>query len=270
MCGLAELTFVKLGGSLITDKEVEATPRPKVIRRLAEEVRRAMDRCPELQLLLGHGSGSFGHMVAQRYQVQSGVADWYGYALTGAIAARLNRLVTDTFLEAGVPVVSIQPSASALCHESQLMSMALHPVQEALQRGLVPMVYGDVALDSAWGSTIASTEAIFAYLGRHLRPQRVLLVGEVNGVYTADPRHEPDARLLPLLRASDIARVAATFGDSHAVDVTGGMHSKVRIMAELVGELPGLRVQLLSGLEPGLLEGALCDPELMVGTVIRD
>jgi len=265
---LAELVFVKLGGSLITDKNVEAAARPELIRRLAMEVHRALESRADLRLVLGHGSGSFGHMVAQRYHVQTGVTDWRGYAQTGAAATRLNRIVTDLFLEEGVPVVSIQPSASARCHGGDLQALAVHPVQEALQHGLVPLVYGDVALDDLWGSTIISTETIFAYLARLLLPQRILLVGEVQGVHTSDPHHDLQARLVPVLRASSIEQMQSVLGGSHGVDVTGGMHTKVRDMVDLVRVMPSLHVALLSGLEPGLLERALTDADLNPGTLI--
>jgi len=260
--------FVKLGGSLITDKGVEATARPAVIRRLAEEVRRALDKQPSLRLLIGHGSGSFGHVVAQRYQVQTGCTNWYGYALTSAAATRLNRIVTDAFLDAGVPVVAIQPSASARCRAGELIALTVHPIQEVLERGLVPLVYGDVALDELWGSTIISTEAIFVYLARVLRPQRIVLMGEVEGVYTADPRQDPQAQLIAVINASRMEETEKVLGESHAVDVTGGMRSKVQLMVDLVRDMPGLSVRLLSGLQPGLLERALGDPEFDAGTLI--
>ena len=265
---MAELVFVKLGGSLITDKEVKATARPEVIRRLAAEVRRALEGNGGLRLVLGHGSGSFGHMVAQRYHVQTGVTDWRGYAETGAAATRLNRIVTDMFLEAGVPVVSIQPSASARCRGGELRALDVYPVEAALQHGLVPLVYGDVALDDLWGSTIISTETIFAYLAYHLCPQRILLVGEVRGLYSVDPHHDPQACLVPLLWASRVEQVQSVLGGSHGVDVTGGMRTKVQGMVDLVRAVPDLQVALLSGLEPGLLERTLADAQLNPGTWI--
>lgn len=265
---MAELVFVKLGGSLITDKQVEATPRPAMIQRLAEEIRLALDRRPDIRLLLGHGSGSFGHFVAQRYQVQTGCTDWHGYAETGAAASRLNRLVTDMFLEASVPVISIQPSASARCRGGKLIELSTYPIQKALEQGLVPLVYGDVAVDELWGSTIISTEAIFSYLAHQLLPQRILLVGEVRGVYSADPRLDKEARLIPVIRASQMDKEIGILGGSHGVDVTGGMLTKVHLMLELVRHLPGLRVYLLTGLEPGLLQRALENPDFNPGTLI--
>ncbi len=265
---MAELVFVKLGGSLITDKSVEATARLQVIGRLAEEVRHALDEYSDLRLLMGHGSGSFGHVVAQRYHVQSGCTDWRGYAQTSAAASRLNRIVTDALLDAGVPAVSMQPSASALCRGGELIALAVQPIQDVLKHGLVPLIYGDVALDELQGSAIISTEAIFVYLAHLLRPQRIILVGEVEGVYSTDPRSDPQARLIPTIDASRVDEAASALGGSHGVDVTGGMRTKVELMAGLVRDLPGLRVCLLSGLKLGLLERALGDPEFSPGTLI--
>ncbi|MBC7262261.1 MAG: isopentenyl phosphate kinase family protein [Chloroflexi bacterium] len=262
------MVFVKLGGSLITDKSVEATPRLGVIQRLAQEIRTVLDKYPDMHLLLGHGSGSFGHVVAQRYQVQTGCTDWRGYAETSAAASRLNRLVTDAFLAAGVPVVSLQPSASARCRGGKLIELSVYPIQKILEQGLVPLVYGDVAVDELWGSTIISTEIIFSYLAYQLLPQRIILAGEVRGVYSADPRLDREARLIPVIRACQMNREIGMLGGSHGVDVTGGMLTKVHLMVDLVRNLSGLRVYLLSGLEPGLLQRALENPDFNPGTLI--
>ena len=48
-----ELVFVKLGGSVITDKTLAETARPAVIARLAAEVAHALAARPALQLVLG-------------------------------------------------------------------------------------------------------------------------------------------------------------------------------------------------------------------------
>ena len=50
---MSELVFIKLGGSVITDKTQPETARPEVIQRLAREVASARLARPELQLLLG-------------------------------------------------------------------------------------------------------------------------------------------------------------------------------------------------------------------------
>ena len=108
-----QLVFVKLGGSVITVKTEPETARLQVIERLAGEIATALTSHPDLRLVLGHGSGSFGHPAAQRHGTHLGVhslAGWQGFAEVAATAARLNRLVAGALLAAGVPAWSIQPS----------------------------------------------------------------------------------------------------------------------------------------------------------------
>jgi isopentenyl phosphate kinase len=269
-----DLIFLKLGGSVITDKLRAETPRPEVIARLAGEVSRALGSASaSSRLVIGHGSGSFGHVAARRHGTRQGVrsaAEWRGFADVAAAAGRLNRVVTDLFLAAGVPVWSLQPSASAQCRAGALIALDSNPVVEALARGLVPLVYGDVALDEELGGTIVSTEEIFAYLARRLYPARVILVGEVDGVYDGDPLRDPSAQHIPEITAANWSEVRGLLGGSYAVDVTGGMLAKVEEMVRLVRELPGLTVQLISGEQPGALERTLGDPGGgSFGTVIR-
>jgi len=262
---MAELVFLKLGGSLITDKTREATPRLEVIERLAGQVRAALEARPELGLVLGHGSGSFGHFAARRHHIQEGLAgadNWRGYAETGAAAARLNRIIADVFLAAGVPVVSFPPSASARCRGGELIAMETALLREALSHRLVPLIFGDVAFDAVKGTTIVSTEMAFVYLAREFKPQRIVLAGQVAGVFTADPRRGEQARLVARLTPADFERMREQLAGSHGVDVTGGMLNKVEAMVNLVRELPGLRVHFVSGETPGLVKRVLtgeCD-----------
>ena len=46
------LTFLKLGGSLITDKCVEASFQEVVTRRLADEIQAALNENPDLNLVI--------------------------------------------------------------------------------------------------------------------------------------------------------------------------------------------------------------------------
>ncbi len=265
-----ELVFLKLGGSLITDKGREATAREGVIRWAAREIKEALEANPEIRLLIGHGSGSFGHFVARRHGLlEGGPPNWRGYAETGAAAARLNRLVTDIFLAEGVSVVSLQPSASAHCRDGELISMETEAIELVLHHGLVPLVYGDVALDQVRGCTIISTEQIFAYLADCLEPARIVLTGEVEGVFTADPLRDESAQLIPKISRQNFHQVEHKLAGSFGVDVTGGMLTKVRIMYALVQKRPDLKVQLVSGQRTGMIKRALLEPGLAEGTTIR-
>ena len=257
--------FLKLGGSLITDKNRAYTARRKVIARIASETQQALDADPDLRLLIGHGSGSFGHWAAKPYGTRQGVetpAQWRGYAQVAAAAARLNRIVADAFHAAGVPILSVQPSASARCRDGTLEHLDTHPLHAALARGLVPLVHGDVALDSVRGGTIISTEDIFALLAEELLPRRILLLGKVAGVLA------PDGRVMPHITPASLPALSDALAGSAGVDVTGGMADKVMRMAGLVQRHPETVVHILTGDEPGLLTRVLLDADLHVGTRI--
>jgi len=135
--GKPELVFLKLGGSLITDKTRPFALLRKNLVRLASEIRQALDECPELHLVIGHGSGSFGHWAAKPYGTRDGVhteSQWRGFAQVSAAANRLNQIVTQIFLDAAVPVLSIQPSATALCHDGILEQRDTAALLRALQK----------------------------------------------------------------------------------------------------------------------------------------
>jgi isopentenyl phosphate kinase len=268
---MSELVFCKLGGSVITDKAQSGSARHEVISRLAGEVARSLSSRPELRLVLGHGSGSFGHVVARQHGTRHGVGsarEWRGFTEVAAVAARLNRIVTDALLLAEVPVLSLQPSASAECQGGQLVSLATGPVEHAVAHGLVPLVYGDVALDTELGGTIVSTEQLFAYMARQLHPARLVLVTAVDGVFERDPLEDPSARPVPEISASNWREVRAVLGSSHATDVTGGMLAKIEEMVALVREFPGLAVRIISGERQGALETALREPRGATGGTV--
>ncbi len=264
--------YLKLGGSLITDKRRAETTRPDVLQRLAQEVAAARRTRPDMRLIVGHGSGSFGHVVGQRYGTRAGVhtaQEWYGFAAVADAAARLNRLVIAALLEAGAPAWGIQPSVALRCHAGRVVAGPAETVRLSLERGVLPVIYGDVALDEVRGGAIASTEEIFDWLAEHLPPRRMILAGEVDGVYTADPQVDPAAMRLPLITPADLDAIAAGLGGSHGVDVTGGMAAKVAHALALVQRHPGLEIIVCSGLAPGSVFRALTEETASVGTCLR-
>jgi isopentenyl phosphate kinase len=261
--------YVKLGGSLLTDKRQDETPRLDVIQRLAAEIRQVQRDRPDLQLVVGHGSGSFGHVYAQRYGTRRGVAgaeQWYGFAATADAAARLNRIVVAALLAAGAPAWGIQPGVVLRCQDGQIAAGPEATVKLALARGLLPVVFGDVALDTVRGGTIASTEEIFAWLAQTIPPACIVLAGEVAGLYTADPLVDPAAQPVPVVTPATLAEVRRGLAGSHGIDVTGGMAAKVEQAVGWIERWPGLEVILCSGLAPGNLYAAITAPAQVQGT----
>jgi isopentenyl phosphate kinase len=261
-----DLYFLKLGGSLITDKTKRETPRLDVMKRIAREIYQARNRRQDLKVVLGHGSGSFGHFMAKEYHTRRGVGsteEWLGFAKVSATASRLNHLLIETMLDAGLPVVRVQPSASVRCKDGEIVAMNVTVIQDALKAGLVPIVYGDVAFDTIRGGTIISTEEILGFLAGVFSPSWLLLAGEVSGVL------DHNRRAIPVITRDNLDQIQTVLGGSHGTDVTGGMKSKVHGMLDLVSRHPDLKIGIFSGLEEGSMLSALFDPARSVGTLIQ-
>jgi isopentenyl phosphate kinase len=278
-----DLTLLKLGGSLITDKGQPYTPQPDVLARLAAEIARSMDAAPGMQLIIGHGSGSFGHTPAKEYRTREGSPlrlppnvrhlggekeggrYWRGFAEVWFQASALNRLVMAALHDAAVPAIALAPVAAVTAHHGKLARWDLTQLTAALAAGLVPVVYGDVVFDTARGGTILSTEDLFEHLARELRPARVLLAGLESGVWADFPHRKLRVeRITP----GSIEEIRRGVRGSDGADVTGGMESKVRQMLALVQEIPELSVQIFSGAVPGDLERVLQGEVL--GTLITE
>ena len=257
--------FLKLGGSLITDKDRIETAREEVLQRLSAEVASALRESQHVSLLLGHGSGSYGHQVAARFGTHTGaktIEEWRGFASVWSAASRLTRLVIDSLVAAGLPAVAFPPSASAVCQDGELIALASEPVERALAADLLPVVRGDVAFDRERGSSIVSTEKVMTFLAPILRPSLVLLAGVEPGVFADFPQNQ---QLLPEITPEMLANVR--LGAARSTDVTGGMVDKVNQAFALAKAVPGVQVRIFSGMESGAVREALAGAP--VGTLIR-
>ncbi len=259
--------LLKLGGSLITDKTRPHTARPDVLRRLAGEIAAARREQPGLRLALGHGSGSFGHVPARRWGTRQGVRtpeEWGGFVEVWREAQALDRLVMDALAAAGLPALAFPPSAAVTARDGRVEGWDLAPLRAALDAGLLPVVYGDVAFDAGRGGTILSTEDLFEYLAGQLRPKRLLLAGLEPGVWADFPAC---TRLASEITLQTLGEIEAGLGGSAAADVTGGMRSKVLSALALAQDIPGLETLIFSAEAPGTLQRALLGER--VGTVIH-
>ena len=254
---MSDLIFLKLGGSLITDKTVPFTPRTEKIAEIASEIAEARRTHPELSLLLGHGSGSFGHTAGRKYGTRQGVRtaeEWSGFAEVWYQASELNRHVMSALTSAGIAAVALAPVASVIARDGKVTRWDLEPLLRALQGGILPVIYGDVVFDEVRGGTILSTEDLFGHLARKLTPNRILLAGLEQGVWADFPaRKVIVGKITPESFTNIKKRVGAGLGE----DVTGGMESKVGLMLDLVQSTPGLTAQIFSGEKQGNLTKAL-------------
>ncbi|MBI5964018.1 MAG: isopentenyl phosphate kinase family protein [Chloroflexi bacterium] len=257
-----EIIFLKLGGSLITDKDKPYTPRLDKLKELALEIKTVLDSNPGLLLILGHGSGSFGHTAAKKYGTRNGLPAqgggskryWYGFAEVKYQAAELTRHVIESLLNAGLPAISIHPSSSMISDNRKVTYHNILAIRKSLTAHLLPVVHGDVAFDESLGGTILSTEDVFAFLAEQFSPTRILLAGIEAGVWEDFPAR---TKLVKQIQLSDYEKMRAGIGGSTSTDVTGGMKAKVEEMLELIKKNKGLTVQIFSAEENGFLTRAL-------------
>jgi isopentenyl phosphate kinase len=251
------IQFIKFGGSLITEKDRAHTPRPAALSRLANEIAAAVSDQQGLKLVLGNGAGSYGHIPAKKYGTRQGVhtsQEWRGFTEVWREAAALNSLVTDALQEVGLPALAIHPSAAVIARDGEVISWDLAPLLAALDAGLLPVVHGDVIFDQVRGGTILSTEDLFEYLAMHLIPRRILLAGLEEGVWADYPTC---TQLIQEITPENVNEILPVLGGSIAIDVTGGMASKVLQSIALIQRIPGLEVFIFSGETPGAVEQVL-------------
>jgi isopentenyl phosphate kinase len=262
---MKELVFLKLGGSLITDKTQPYTPRLDVIEDVALQILTALQTQPDLRLVIGHGSGSFGHVAASEYQTRDGFSPrpsplihrerdkteenyWKGFAEVWYQASSLNRYLMRALHKMKIPALSLPPSANVIASDGRVSIWETTSIRMALAARLVPVIYGDVAFDEIRGGTILSTEDLFEHLARALGPERILLAGLEAAVWEDFPAR---TRKVETITPQTFGEIREGVGKAAGADVTGGMESKVTQMLGLVQQNPELKIQIFSGAEPG-------------------
>jgi isopentenyl phosphate kinase len=273
---MKELIFLKLGGSLITDKTQPYTPRLDLIEDVALQISTAIKNQPNLRLVIGHGSGSFGHVAASEYHTRAGFVPrasplihrerdetegnyWKGFAEVWYQASALNRFVMKALNKTNVPSIALPPSANVIASDGQVSIWETTAIRMALAAGLVPVIYGDVAFDEVRGGTILSTEDLFGFLARALNPQRILLAGLESAVWEDFPAR---TRKIATITPQSFDGIRAGVGQADGADVTGGMQAKVTQMLDLVQQNPEMKIQIFSGAEPGSIGRALAGETL--------
>lgn len=249
------MILVKWGGSLITDKTQRDVSRPRRIARLARDVRTFHEAGGKL--VLGHGSGSFGHAAAKRAGLQEGPVErdaMIGVTRTQERAAALHGTVRHALMSRGVPAFSVAPSSCAHADAGRLRRFRTDALRTALAAGAVPLTYGDVVADRAWGASICSTETALVAIARSLSRagviiRRAIWMGETDGVL------DPDGRTIRRLRLAEIPRWRKRLSGAAGPDVTGGIRHRLDAVAALARR--GIPSCVVDGRPDGALLAAL-------------
>ena len=263
--------FVKFGGSFISPKrskrEVLLGSR---IQHAACQIRRALDHAAKqgrgLSLMLGHGAGRFGHAPAKRFKARQGYDARFGWAPLPAIREammRMNLRFIEHCRRGGLSPITISPFAVAEGRAGKLHRLHTTTIRELLKNGQIPLIHGDIILDSKQGFGIASTEELLAQLVKEIRFDRIVMLTDVDGV------HDEDGVTIPLISPKNMRRHRCSLGGSRGPDVTGGMADKVKNLLRLVasGRVKEARIMTSAPRSRDLFEAILGMGH--AGTLIR-
>jgi len=244
------IILLKLGGSLLTEKNKPLSIRKKIIKNTVQQIIDANEK-----IILIHGGGSFGHPIAKKYKISQGIDraisnQILGLTETHNAMADLNSYLVNQFLERNYPILSIQPSSIYLKDSKNFKDNSIEVIETALDLNILPILYGDIILDKRGSFSIISGDQIIFKLCKNLqkyRVSKVIFAIETDGIFIkvqnptglkielAKKIHSPELDNLDL----------ADLGQK--IDVTGGIKGKVSSIKK-ISEL-GIPVQLVNGLK---------------------
>jgi isopentenyl phosphate kinase len=217
------LTVLKLGGSVITDKDRPDTLDGEMLDHVADAVADARTD----DLVLVHGAGSFGHHHASQHGVSktAGSEDVEAVIDIHGAMETLNQFVLSRLHERDVPAVPVHPFSIASRDSNATLSLPVTQIATMLGEGFVPVLYGDVVVHEGKGVTIVSGDELVTSVARQLDADRVGFCSTVPGVLDED-----DAVISEI---TSYEAVEDVLGESESTDVTGGMAGKVRALLQL-------------------------------------
>ncbi len=196
------MIVVKFGGSAITDKRRPYTYRWGRLRAAAQALRGT-------RAILIHGAGSFAHPHVKAFGLTH-----VGIAYTKAALRRQTAMVVEDLAAAGIYAVPVEPSdvfwGKKLARRE--------PLDFALSQGLYPLLHGDV-VPSDEGYVVLSGDDIALELAAAYRPEAVVFLMDVDGIYSAEPGTPGAVKLKEI--------TGVVLGGAAGIDVTGGIAKKV-------------------------------------------
>jgi len=260
-----DLTVVKLGGSVITIKQKPQNVNLPNVKRLAREIKQADIR----SLILIHGGGSYGHPIAEEYGIIEGYRypeQLIGFSKTRQAMMTLTKFIIDVLVQNNIAAVSMQPSAFILTKKGRISAVNSSLIERMLKINLVPLLYGDAVLDESQGFSILSGDQLAVNLAINLKASQIIMGIDVDGLYTEDPKVNPDAILIEKIRLNELKHSLNKISRALTTDVTKGMLGKILELIPAVEA--GILVKIINAKSPNRLYKALRN-EKVKGTEIK-
>ena len=255
-----KLILLKFGGSIITHDDQFESFNKEICVNLIHQIK---DLSESYQFIIVHGAGSFGHYHAKEHNIKSGFKNknqLLGLVKTHQSMLKLNSFLVETILEmGGLEPLSFSPATFARTNNGSIVSFDLENVNYALQLGLTPILFGDVIFDNSLGFTILSGDKIVPYIAEKLKPEKIIMMTDVDGVYDDNPKKNPQANLISEINLQDeeLLKKISMNAASGKTRVTGEMEKKLLELIDVVKA--GVETWTISGLKENNLITKLKD-----------
>ncbi|MCX9085607.1 MAG: isopentenyl phosphate kinase [Candidatus Methanoperedens sp.] len=252
------LIILKTGGSVITEKGSISRAREAEINRISTEIA-TFRKDSDSQIILVHGAGSFGHPQALKYKLKDGF-DAQGAYLTHTSVKVLNSRVVEALNNAGIHALPVHPMSACLLENGKIIDFHLGQIKVMLEKGIIPVLHGDVVMDRATGTSVLSGDRIIPYLALSFKASMIGAGSDVDGVL--DEKGSVIKKITPL----NFLDLKKNIKGSGAIDVTGGMGGKVSELLELAGK--GVDSRIFNASRKGIVSRFLYGED--VGTLISN
>lgn len=253
------MILIKLGGSVITDKREYRKFNRDIVSRLCSEISES-----KKDIMVVHGAGSFGHVLAKKYDLNSGFHDDSQIPAVAQVCydvRELNSMIVRELNDAGIPSVSVPPGSCFMMRDRRLSFGDGSVIRSMTEKGLMPVMFGDVVQDTELGFAICSGDQIMERLTEMFDFEKVIFVSDIDGLFDDDPKKNPDAKLYEYV---DIGVLESVRSDTSVDDVTGGVYEKMMSMLRMTSA--NKECILVNGTVPGRLGSALRGEDVVCTT----
>ncbi len=254
-----EIYIVKIGGSVLTDKNQPFSIRKNIIENVIEQIIESRKK-----IILIHGGGSYGHPLAKKFKINSGVDTNVTDQILGLVETHkamelLNSKVSDIFLKNKVPAITIHTSSIFLKNKNEIEILSVKGLELLLNLNVIPILYGDIILDQNGSFSIISGDKIILEICKKLQNykiSKVIFCIEEDGLMI---QGKSNPKLIKYISSSDLNKLSLSKFDEK-IDVTGGIAGKL-VEIESICKL-GIPVQIINGLKQGFMLKALKNEEV--------
>ena len=245
------MILIKLGGSIITNKQKPLTPNLSAINKIAFQLKKIKE-----PIILIHGGGSFGHYWSIKYGMHSKPAKYNrkGVSIVKNSMVELNKIILDSFLKHNLNPYCLPPADFMSGNKPDIKK--IREIAKIAKAGLVPISFGDVMWYGKNKFYILSGDRIMGILSKVLKPRLSIFVLNVDGVYS-------DMKTKKLLREIKGEKTTIT---EVGMDVTGGMNRKIKEAVSI--SKSGINVFLVNGNKPDRIVNAVIKGKFE-GTLFR-